>query len=518
MSRRIRRLGGGAITAGALALGLLVAPAAHADVTPDQALALQRQVHDWLATVLGPMVDLPVPALRIVADGEQYRVEIPLPGMISDGPGSDGQGSIADAAPLTAEVKPLAGGRWAIDDLRIPSPLRIDMAAGQAGVSGSLSMKIADQQMHAVFDPTLATPSSFDGRMRGFSQTLNSSVGRQRSSSQTTSVERLTWHQAWQPEAGGHMTLLGETTLDGYATSRQMPNGQDLTIAIDRIHATERVNQADFDEFGKTLRAALALAAVVPHERIPATAAAGEPPPSDMTPAQRAALRSLVTDLGGLAAGMESEQTMQGVHIRAAGHVASIADVALSAGFGAPNGKADLHLRLAIDGIDSPDIPPGVWRDYLPRHIVFAPRLSGIPKDELMRVLLRTIDTQANHGPVAPSPMRMAAALLAKAPLMLGIDTLSVDFGPARLTGTGDLQMVSPADISGEAELRMTGLDQLLQAATGTPALRRAGPVLIFLKGIGKVDGNATVWKIIYRNGEMMVNGTDISAMVPHQK
>ena len=502
--------------------GLFGSPPARAEIGPDQAAALQQQMHDWLAAMLGPTVDLTHLPFRIVADGEHYRVEIQLPRTIGK-PYADAGAS----APITAEIKPAEGGSWAIDDLKVPSPLNIDMDAGPAGMKFSLSMKLADQKSHGVMDPTLATPSSMDGQWRGLSQTLTSSIGPQAATSQTTSVERVTWHQAWQPQAGGTMTLLGESTLDGYASSRPMKDGQELTIAIDKIHATHRVSQVDFVRFGRTVRAALDLAALGPinpksPSRPPSPSSNQSPAkPSQrasMGPAQVVALRNLALDLGQLVGGMEGEQTMHGVHIGAAGHNASIADAAFSVGFGAPNGKTDLHMRMMLDGLDSSELP-AEWHQFLPHHIVFAPRLSGLPKDAWMDVLLRAIDAQGRRDQAGQAdPTKMATDLLNKAPLMVNIDALDIDFGPARLTGTGGLQLVSQANVSGEAELRMTGLEQLLQAINGAPNLRQAAPVLIFLKGIGKADGDTTIWKITYHDSKISVNGTDMSAMMPHKK
>ena len=42
-----------------------------------------------------------------------------------------------------------------------------------------------------------------------------------------------------------------------------------------------------------------------------------------------------------------------------------------------------------------------------------------------------------------------------------------------------------------------------------------ASAPLIFLKGIGRQTGDSTVWDVIYRDGKLSVNGTDMSQMLP---
>ncbi len=93
-----------------------------------------------------------------------------------------------------------------------------------------------------------------------------------------------------------------------------------------------------------------------------------------------------------------------------------------------------------------------------------------------------------------------------------------LDIGIAKLTGNGELDVSSPADISGEAELRLTGFDALLRKVGATAEFKVAAPVLIFLKGIGERDGNDMVWKVKYEDSKVSVNGTDLSDMIPKGK
>jgi hypothetical protein len=69
--------------------------------------------------------------------------------------------------------------------------------------------------------------------------------------------------------------------------------------------------------------------------------------------------------------------------------------------------------------------------------------------------------------------------------------------------------------MTGSAVIRLTGYDALLQQASALPLAQSAVPVLIFLKGIGKPQGDAIEWDISYARKKMLVNGTDLSALIP---
>ena len=228
-------------------------------------------------------------------------------------------------------------------------------------------------------------------------------------------------------------------------------------------------------------------------------------------------MRALVVSVGQMLGSLDGEQTIDGIKVQSAMFTGSAKKFMIGFGFGAPKGVSDVHLKLAIDGLDSPMVPPGVYHDYLPRHIAIAPRVSGIAKEDLQRVLTELVDSAGQPGP-DPDFMAIGMELLAKGPLVLSLDEVALDVGQAALTGGGQVEVTSPTEISGEGEFRMTGLDELIKRSSTTPELKQAGPVLIMLKGLGKPDGKQMVWKIAYDGGKMMVNGNDLSGMIPGTK
>jgi hypothetical protein len=155
-------------------------------------------------------------------------------------------------------------------------------------------------------------------------------------------------------------------------------------------------------------------------------------------------------------------------------------------------------------------IPPGVYRDYLPRQLKLTPHIGGVSKPELVALVMRLIDDPK----AADDFMEVATTLLAKGPLVLGVKDVALDLGPATLSGGGGVTVKSVADYTGAGEFHATGLDELIQKANATPELKQAAPGLIFLKGIGHQEGKTTVWKIRYAANKLFVNDTDMSAMI----
>jgi hypothetical protein len=129
-------------------------------------------------------------------------------------------------------------------------------------------------------------------------------------------------------------------------------------------------------------------------------------------------------------------------------------------------------------------------------------------------LLLRAADSQGGD----PKLMDDAQALLAKGPAVIGLDELALDFGPATLKGSGEVRISGLGEYEGEAHVTATGLDELIKQANTVPELKQAAPVLFLLKGMGRQDGANTVWDVVYRDSKMLVNGTDLSGMIPGNK
>jgi hypothetical protein len=567
-----------ALLAGVVAAGLGAATAARAeDVSAEAAQDLEQQVHDWLASLLGPQVELGERPLHVTPEADHYRLELPLTGLLAD------SGLTIEGDPVSARLTPLEGGRWALDDMRVPSPLHMsfplpatDPAATGTGAGGTarFSATIDQQEQHAVLDPSLATPSHWDATFKGYT---SSTEGLKQAGSSTMHLDATTLHMALEPVQDGRLNFVEDTDTHLLATNSTLPDGSLASFSVGRMRGTVRLDGLVPDRVGSLVRAATALAPLgaaaaaaaqggaagdtdanalhalaeqnraaaeadrraadadkqavaegrmTPAERtknaeerrrhardrlkaLQAARAQGGKPP--LTAEQRKAVHDALVAVADLMGGFDERFSMDDVHFVAAGHTGHLAKLDSGLSFAAPDGRAAIHFNLVLDGLDSPEIPPGVYRDYLPRHIALAPRVGGVPVSDLRALLLRAADSDGDD----PQLQAQALGLLAKGPVAVGLDALSLDFGPATLKGSGEVRISGTDTYEGEAHLAATGLDALVQQANSVPELKQAAPVLFLLKGMGKQNGAETVWDITYRDKKMLVNGNDLSGMLP---
>jgi hypothetical protein len=232
--------------------------------------------------------------------------------------------------------------------------------------------------------------------------------------------------------------------------------------------------------------------------------------PDGVPDADKATAKAMVKALGGLMGSLTTDTSYEDIKVDVGGQGGSLHKLSIGFDMGAPSGRADFAWRIALQGLDSPMIPPGVYRDYLPRELKLTPHVGGIDKAELQALVLRAIDDPK----AADDFMQVATTLLAKGPLVLGVRDIAFDLGPAKISGGGGVKVVSMADYTGAGEFHVTGLDELIQRANATPELKPMAGGLIFLKGIGKQEGKVTVWKIHYAGHKLMVNGNDMTAML----
>ena len=483
-----------------LAATLLMPMAARADVTPEDAQRLETQLRGWLAGFLGPHIPLADRPVTVRPEGDHYVASMAYAGEM---PGMGGVTVTGD--PITVSLKPLDDTRWSILGMHIPSPVRIDNPGATEGQIKSYAIKVAEQNTQGVIDTTLATPSSYDTTMRDYTSVSEGPMG-----TQTSHVDRLTGHSVWAPAGDGRVNIQTESTGAKMASSATLPDGTPFSFTIEQLAGKGHVDAIRVSEVGSIIRSAAELVPVI-------EAASKSAPPSDdakppVPEAARPAARALLASLRNLLGGYEQQFTMQQIKFDAGGHSGSLANAAMGVGGGAPDGKLDFHMTMALDGPDSPEIPPGIIHDYLPRHLAFKPHISGVPSQDLADLISRAIDS---NGSDDDELTQMAIGLLAKGPLSVGLDDLSLDMGPGSLKGSGAVQVSSPTDFVAQAALRLTGYDALMHDAAIRPELKPAGPVMIFLKGIGKQEGDAIVWNISFQDKTLLVNGTDLSSMIP---
>ena len=473
-------------------------------ISAEGAQRLEQQVHAWLASMLGPHVTLGARPLHVTAESDHYRIELPFATALSDA-----TGTTIEANPISARLKPLDGGRWAINDFRWPSPLQASFVLPRHGGppgTEKLTVTIARQEQHGVLDPSLTTPSFWDARINGYAYNI---TGMKNGGSRKASIDDSVVHLRWEPAPGGKLTVRETSDSHLFATSEVVPNVGLVSASVERMQAHLGAEDVVPDQVAALLRAMIVLAPTALSAEKQALAGGDSAPngPPKLNDAERAAARSALMALAGLLGSFDEQGTAENLHVVASRFSERADKLTFDFGAGAPEGRSRIHLRLGLDGLDSPDIPSGVLRDYLPHHIAIASFMGGISSSDLYALLLRVFDSNGHD----PKLERDLLALLAKQPLAVGLDDVQFDLGPAMVSGKGEVRLSGVNRYEGEAHFAATGLDELVKRVNAVPAFAKAMPVLYFLKGVGEQEGNKTVWNITYNDNRLLVNGNDMT-------
>jgi hypothetical protein len=464
---------------------LFGAPAARADTSPDQAQALAAQLRDWLHTMIGPAA--PVPDLSVAAAGDHFLLTVPI--AVLGGP---------DKA-ITATLRPLDGGRWAADAIRLPADTslttQVKPPPGQTGpVDMHIHATIAGQDSHAEIDPTMAGASTLVLGLRGIAVD-GTAAGRVQSQRFDTYDQTLTW----RPAAGNKLDIDEAGTAHGWKSAQEMPNGRAMATGAAQISGSVHVVGLDRSQ-AATLGPVLSALAAAP------------------TPERNAKLRALVVALHGLFTSVKFDETIDRMQIAVAGQGDAMID-RLHLGFDSatPDGTLATSLQVGVDGLALPALSPTA-ASLAPKHVQLGVSLAGLSADALNNLALAALAPGANANTLAPQIDALFADPGKTGAPRIGIDTLGFDLGPAQIEGHGSVVAISQSDVRGTARIAITGFDALTDRIGEDPQLQQALPFLILARGLARNEGNALIWDIVFTPTGLTVNGVDPRSLLQQKR
>jgi Uncharacterized protein conserved in bacteria (DUF2125) len=484
-----------------LATLLIPGIAAAQTVSPEQATALHERLNNWLAGLLGPSVKSSELPLKISAAGDHYDLSWPITGL--DSPPGD--------VAVTATLRPLEGGRWSLDNLTAPpagsfSVKLPETSTGPGGVM-KVSFTVGKQETHATIDPGFATPSTYHATVNALDFSVDGPKGHQEQH-----IDHMVGETVVKPAQPGRLDLTSEATANGWKSAQQGPNGPAIAFGAETMHATTQAEGIDREHAASFVSAVGGLIGAMPE---------GSPPDdvkTDLPPLAKAQLRLVIAAMQDMISSISMHETLDNVQVEIDGvGGATIRHVQFGFGGKAPDGKLGLWMDIGFDGVNSPTMPPKL-ATYLPRHFEVKPTLSGVQTAVLRKLAMDASDDDAAKHPLAPD----LAAIFAEGGAEVGLETLSFDLGPAKLEGTGHVNVLSPTTWRGDAHITATGFDELTKQARENPDLQQALPVLIMMRGLAKPDGDKLVWDVASEGPKLTVNGMDMSALgggkpKPHQ-
>ena len=475
-----------------LLLGTTLPPPAMA--TPgqdDRSQAVQQELQDWFQAQLGSGLIAGALTVQLRPEGDGYALTAPL------GP---------DAA-TTGHLTLQPDGRWRLSGVKLPSPssittsipvpTRSDRPAD--ATASTTEFSVARQETDGILDPSYKTPSSTTQSFEAYQTAGN--VGELRrviqiahSMSQTTLA----------PASKGRLDAASESTANGLSMSVQGDTIPSVHATADRVRTTNLLSGVSRERGPRFTRDLAALIA-----ECNALGTTGCTDPAQLTEGQRTQLRSLLDDLDDLASGEQGDIDLKNVQVQSDegfNGVAQRLHVSLSGE--APGGVLNSYLDLSAEGLSFPGLPASPYADLVPTSVHIRPVLAGIGTKDLLLYARGLLDAADQGQSARPDP----APLLTHG-VVVGLDAVSFNLGPTLFDGHGKVTITAPDAFTGSGQVTATDLDALIDRARQAPQMQTAFVVLTIAKGIGRADGNQTVWDITCRDGKALVNGVDIMAM-----
>ena len=457
--------------AAAPALGQSGQPATNAS----EADALGSSLTELLALATGGTVATREQAGLVTRNGDNYLVRLPLSGFSKP----------PDAA-VNAVARPLEGGVWDITSVTFPSSGAVQSMTPNSEVAYS----IGEQTIRIQIDPSFVQPSSYSADLGAVS--LRSDRFNRHTEQ---SVDRYVTDGTLSAGTSGDLNFSSRGSATNWRLTARAPDGFETAGEVRTVSGQLSFEGMDRAQGTRLLAAIHALMAGMQ----PATPS--QPP--GVSAAQRQGMRAVIDAASGLLSSFQSQQTLDDIRfsVGPAGS-GTIGRVRADLTGGAVAERLDARMDLAVDGFVLAGLAPDT-AVYVPHHIDMKSALKGVRVGPLMALLRAATEQGADPAAL----LTQATALLGDTESRVGIESLTFDSGPLRVTGS--MRMVPLADGQPGADIHLsaTGMDTLISQAEATPALQRALPVMFMARGMGRPDGGGIAWDIAVGDGSMTVNG-----------
>lgn len=483
-----------------VALSLLGAASARAaDVTPAQATALEAQLRDAIGGLLGPAIKIGDRPIQITSAGDHFNVVVPVP--VKGG---------ADMR-VMATARPMDGGKWSVEAIRATSPiaftLNLPLPPGDAQKKGparknkdetvpvEYTIAIKDQDGRIVWDPSFATPSTWTSSFQGM--TMHAEGGPLEQDSKMGVSNSVT---TLRPAGPDRMDVLTEATLEDYTIESEVSGSEAMEVSMKRVRLSGGLNGVSRAK-GLVITQAVVGMAVAGIAAMPDGKAPSAPP--KIAPEL---VRALLDALQDFASEFSLDETIDGLAVKYGDYTGGLEQMKLGFGAKSDAGLLRANFDVALKGLTLPGLPLGEMEALIPKSVAMRPFVAGVGVAELMRIA----KTASEGGDPAGADIQ---ALFSHGGISAGLESMSVSVAGANFTGQGKMVATSPADYTGSAQIVAENFDALMQKVSGMKSLAQAVPVMVFAKGIGRAENNRVIWDVTYKDGKVLVNNVDLSAM-----
>ncbi len=486
------------VAAGALFMAAAARPAG-AEATPAQAASMESQIRDTLGGLLGPSIKIGNRPIQVTPEGDHYDllVDVALDKIV--------RGSSTFAAPetttplqVTGTAKPGENGIWIVEGIKTNSPLHFTIlmpvppTEGDAGPAKSTPVSYTVEQKgqdgRIVWDPSFQTPSTWTTTTQSSSiHAEGGPIPHDTTIGATNAVTTL------RPAGDGRMDVLVNGALQDYDIDGSQ-SASPLRVAMQRLRvdsAMNSVNRADAVRFIQAITSLIAAK-----------------PPAD-SPALPPLVKAVLATMQDLASSFMLDETIEGMTFQAQGQNVALARARLEMDVRSDQGLMKAGMTLGLEGLGLPNLPLGPMEVLLPRHVELRPVIGGVTAADLLHMANLATDN------IDPTPADIAA-LFSHGGVTGGLDSMTVEVGGATFTGQGSLVATAPSAqaVTGTAQVTATNYDDLMQKVSAIPGMgQQALPVMVFIKGIGRTVDNKLVWDATYKDGKVLINNVDLTAM-----
>ena len=382
----------------AFSTAFIAGPAYAADITPDQAHALETQLRSWVAGMVGPTVTLPERPVQITPAGDHYAVAVPF---------KIGRNTLD----VTASARPLDGGKWAIDDLHFPSPMTftVDLPTvkGDDGKPNPMSGPITytasfgQQTGQALFDPSYASPSTLNSSSQNFD--LNGTTAHGQISSH---IDQSTSSSVLRPAADGRVDVLTDASAQGYRITANTGDTAPLKIAIERVRVTGAANNLSRERGTQIIQS---LARLGPALQSAASTANGKGPAVKF---DMKTYEGMLDALADLASGFSLDETLEHLSADLGDAGGNLNTTRIGFGGLSVQGLLQAHMDLGMEGLTLHGLPVDDMEALIPTRMAVRPAVSGVSVADLTRLLKDWRMAARRRTPIS----RRCSAMAASAP------------------------------------------------------------------------------------------------------
>ena len=465
-----------------------ISPAHAADITPEQAKALEGQVRSWAQGLLGPDIRLADRPVQVTSEGDHYHLAVPIKVKRGFTPGE---------IVLTGSARPASDGRWTIEDMRFPSPssftvqvlppFRTGQTTLEPPIPLDYTITAGNQETQGTYDPSLTTPSTLTTSVQNLDITAVSAL-----IEQTTKVRRLAGANTLRPSGTDRVDLIVDNTMEGYAGSSEIDGNQKIGFTAEKMRVVGQITAVSRDRVAQIISMLVRLT--------------GSAAPTGTSLIDTRLLRILVQSLQDFATELTMDETIDGAAMLYGPYKYTASQLRIGMGVKADAGLLQAHMDFDFDDLVWPDLPPGMTVALLPRRLALRPVFSGVRIQHLLQLLEERNPNDADR----PSEI---FALFNRLGVSAGLESFAVDIGNTSFVGMGNMTTATPKRLTGQAQVTATNFDDFIQRASNAPELASVLPAFVFAKGVGRVVGNQVMWDFTYRDNKLLVNGIDLLAM-----